>query len=93
MLWWVVLTTLSCDPAPERGDTDRAGERERVVAQQIAARGVNDSLTLAAMRKVPRHEFVPEALAGQAYDDHPLPIGHGQTISQPYIVAFMTEAW
>jgi protein-L-isoaspartate(D-aspartate) O-methyltransferase len=63
-----------------------------MVAQQIAARGVRDSATLAALRKVKRHLFVPEAARAQAYDDHPLPIGHGQTISQPYIVAFMTEA-
>jgi protein-L-isoaspartate(D-aspartate) O-methyltransferase len=63
-----------------------------MVAEQIASRGVRDEKTLAAMRKVPRHLFVPPAVAGQAYDDHPLPIGHGQTISQPYIVAFMTEA-
>jgi protein-L-isoaspartate(D-aspartate) O-methyltransferase len=63
-----------------------------MVATQIASRGVSDPLTLAAMRKVARHLFVPPALAGQAYEDHPLPIGHGQTISQPYIVAFMTEA-
>jgi protein-L-isoaspartate(D-aspartate) O-methyltransferase len=68
------------------------GARERMVADQIAARGVRDPLTLAALRKVPRHLFVPKAAAGGAYADHPLPIGHGQTISQPYIVAFMTEA-
>jgi protein-L-isoaspartate(D-aspartate) O-methyltransferase len=53
---------------------------------------VRDERTLAAMRKVPRHLFVPPEVAGQAYADHPLPIGHGQTISQPYIVGFMTEA-
>ena len=66
--------------------------REEMVATQIAARGVKDPKTLAAMRKVPRHLFVPEGSRGQAYEDHPLGIGHGQTISQPYIVAFMTEA-
>jgi len=66
--------------------------REEMVATQIAARGVKDPKTLAAMRKVPRHLFVPEGALGQAYEDHPLAIGHGQTISQPYIVAFMTEA-
>ena len=53
---------------------------------------MRDPLTLAAMRKVPRHEFVPAEARAEAYDDNPLPIGHGQTISQPYIVAFMTEA-
>jgi protein-L-isoaspartate(D-aspartate) O-methyltransferase len=92
MPWLVALTALACSPA---GDGDEAGfarAREEMVATQIASRGVGDPLTLAAMRKVARHLFVPPALAGQAYDDHPLPIGHGQTISQPYIVAFMTDA-
>ena len=65
--------------------------REEMVKDQIEARGVKDPLALAAMRKVPRHVFVPEKLWSQAYDDHPLPIGFDQTISQPYIVAFMTE--
>ena len=94
MPWLVALTALSCRPAPEGDDAARAREREQMVAQQIAAppRDVRDEKTLAAMRKVPRHLFVPPEVAGQAYDDHPLPIGHGQTISQPYIVAFMTEA-
>ncbi|MFP5378485.1 MAG: protein-L-isoaspartate(D-aspartate) O-methyltransferase [Vicinamibacteria bacterium] len=64
----------------------------RMVETQIRARGVRDPRVLAAMRKVPRHRFVPESERGAAYGDHPLPIGHGQTISQPYIVAFMTEA-
>ncbi len=59
--------------------------------EQIAGRGVRDARVLDAMRKVPRHEFVPRAWRWFAYDDHPLPIGHGQTISQPYIVAAMTE--
>ena len=70
---------------------ERSAERERMVADQIAARGVRDSRVLAAMRKVPRHEFVPAELAARAHHDSPLPIGHAQTISQPYIVAFMTE--
>ncbi len=72
--------------------TERAAVRERMVRDQLEARGVRDARTLAAMRKVPRHEFVPDAVASHAYADHPLPIGHEQTISQPYIVAFMTEA-
>jgi protein-L-isoaspartate(D-aspartate) O-methyltransferase len=59
---------------------------------QIRARGVRDDLVLAAMAKVPRHLFVPEDLKAHAYADEPLPIGEGQTISQPYIVAYMTEA-
>jgi protein-L-isoaspartate(D-aspartate) O-methyltransferase len=62
-----------------------------MVQQQLAARGIQDPRVLAAMEKVPRHEFVPEPLKRQAYADRPLPIGHDQTISQPYIVAFMTE--
>lgn len=62
-----------------------------MVRTQIQSRNVRDPGTLAAMRAVPRHKFVPERYAGQAYNDYPLPIGLGQTISQPYIVAFMTE--
>ncbi|UCE88062.1 MAG: protein-L-isoaspartate(D-aspartate) O-methyltransferase [Deltaproteobacteria bacterium] len=62
-----------------------------MVAEQIEARGVTDPRVLAAMRTVPRHAFVPESVREDAYRDHPLPIGHGQTISQPYIVAVMTE--
>jgi len=65
--------------------------RERMVATQIAARGVGDEKVLAAMRRVPRHLFVPAEVRGSAYSDYPLPIGHGQTISQPYIVAMMTS--
>ncbi len=61
------------------------------MVELIAARGVGDSATLASMRAVPRHEFVPREDRRRAYGDHPLPIGHGQTISQPYIVAYMTE--
>jgi protein-L-isoaspartate(D-aspartate) O-methyltransferase len=63
-----------------------------MVETQIAARGVSDPRVLAAMSKVPRHRFVPENLRKHAYDDEPLPSGHGQTSSQPYIVAYMTEA-
>jgi protein-L-isoaspartate(D-aspartate) O-methyltransferase len=65
--------------------------RGRMVLQQIQRRGVKDSLVLRSMQRVPRHEFVPARLRSEAYTDRPLPIGHGQTISQPYIVAFMTE--
>ncbi len=65
--------------------------RERMVARQLKARGIGDSRVLAAMNRVPRHLFVPERLASLAYGDHPLPIGSDQTISQPYIVALMTE--
>jgi protein-L-isoaspartate(D-aspartate) O-methyltransferase len=68
-----------------------AKERERMVAEQIEARGVSDPRVLAALRAVPRHEFVPPEQRAHAYEDRPLPIGEGQTISQPYIVAVMTE--
>ncbi|MFP3998775.1 MAG: protein-L-isoaspartate(D-aspartate) O-methyltransferase [Desulfobacterales bacterium] len=67
-------------------------QREAMVRNQIEARGVSDPGVLAAMTRVPRHFFVNEALRDQAYNDHPLPIGEQQTISQPYIVAMMTEA-
>jgi protein-L-isoaspartate(D-aspartate) O-methyltransferase len=66
--------------------------RERMVVEQLERRGIRDSRVLRALRKVPRHRFVDEALVGRAYGDYPLPIGEGQTISQPYIVALMTEA-
>jgi protein-L-isoaspartate(D-aspartate) O-methyltransferase len=66
--------------------------RLRMVESQMRARGVADERVLAAMARVPRHEFTPEAYRSQAYEDHPLPIGEGQTISQPYIVALMLEA-
>jgi len=65
--------------------------RLKLVDQTIAARGIEDLAVLAAMRKVRRHLFVPEQAVPHAYDDRPVPIGHGQTISQPYIVALMTE--
>jgi protein-L-isoaspartate(D-aspartate) O-methyltransferase len=65
--------------------------RDRMVESQLVARGITDRRVLEALRKVPRHLFVDEALQDQAYSDHPLPIGEKQTISQPYIVALMTE--
>ncbi|TVR58435.1 MAG: protein-L-isoaspartate(D-aspartate) O-methyltransferase [Spirochaetaceae bacterium] len=80
-------TTEPSDPA----DEDRRTDRDTMVTEQIAGRGVSDPKVLAAMRSVPRHLFVPENERRNAYADRPLPIGHGQTISQPYIVAFMTE--
>jgi protein-L-isoaspartate(D-aspartate) O-methyltransferase len=67
-------------------------KREKMVKQQIERKGVKDTAVLKAMRTVKRHEFVPPSLVENAYDDRPLPIGYGQTISQPYIVAYMTEA-
>jgi len=66
--------------------------RERMVKNQLASRGIADEGILQAMGKIPRHLFISEALAGEAYNDHPVPIGEKQTISQPYIVALMTEA-
>jgi protein-L-isoaspartate(D-aspartate) O-methyltransferase len=68
-----------------------AGKRQQMVERQIRARDVRDPRVLAAMAKVPRHLFVPEAVRPQAYEDYPLPIGADQTISQPYIVALMTS--
>ena len=76
---------------PEPNDP-YAGERVRMVSQQIERRGIMDPRVLRAMQEVPRHVFVPEPFRQSAYDDGPLPIGEGQTISQPYIVAFMSEA-
>ncbi len=66
-------------------------ERTRMVEEQIIARGVKDERVLAAMRKVPRHEFLPEGIRGMAYQDSALPLGEAQTMSQPYMVALMTE--
>ncbi len=73
-------------------DNSMQAERNKMVNDQIVARGIKDKATLDAMRKVPRHLFVPSQLVEKAYFDHPLSIGYGQTISQPYIVAYMTEA-
>lgn len=89
-----IMFSLLC--APEAGaagaaSDDYASERAEMVSRQIAERDVRDERVLAAMRKVPRHEFVPESEKRVAYRDTPLPIGEGQTISQPYIVALMTE--
>jgi protein-L-isoaspartate(D-aspartate) O-methyltransferase len=84
------MAPADCTPGDPQQD---AFQRVRLamVADQIAARGVKDPRVLDAMRDVPRHEFVPAAIRGDAYVDSPLPIGQGQTISQPYIVALMTE--
>jgi protein-L-isoaspartate O-methyltransferase len=72
--------------------SDDGAERRKMVETQIEARGVRDAGVLEAMRKIPRRLFVSEGMRGAAYADEPLPIGDGQTISQPYIVAYMTEA-
>jgi protein-L-isoaspartate(D-aspartate) O-methyltransferase len=79
-------------PAPEASATEPyQGARERMVAQQLKGRDITDARVLSAMARVPRHLFVPERLAYLAYGDYPLPIGSGQTISQPYIVALMSQ--
>jgi protein-L-isoaspartate(D-aspartate) O-methyltransferase len=94
----VALAVLGCAPKREEAPKVSSGAadaeaalRARMVEAQIAARGVRDPRVLAAMRKVPRHLFVDSAARAQAYEDHPVPIGNNQTISQPYIVALMTE--
>ncbi|MBI3050343.1 MAG: protein-L-isoaspartate(D-aspartate) O-methyltransferase [Acidobacteria bacterium] len=78
-------------PAPQTTNTFTQ-QRDRMVADQIQRRGVANPRVLEAMRTVPRHRFVPATLQHLAYTDRPLPIGHGQTISQPFIVAYMSEA-
>jgi protein-L-isoaspartate(D-aspartate) O-methyltransferase len=79
-------------PELDAGEDERRSERERMVSEQLAARGIRDERVLEAMRRVPRHRFVDPEEVPYAHEDRPLPIGHGQTISQPFIVAFMTEA-
>ncbi len=76
---------------PGEDGAHEARSRERMVATQLASRGIDDPRVLDAMRRVERHRFVPPAVRDAAYADSPLPIGHGQTISQPYIVALMTQ--
>jgi protein-L-isoaspartate(D-aspartate) O-methyltransferase len=96
---WLIVGCCACAAwygAPpggnDGGGQDRqAAARRRMVDEQIAARGVGDVAVLDVMRTVPRHLFVPVDVVDDAYEDTPLPIGHGQTISQPYIVALMTE--
>jgi protein-L-isoaspartate(D-aspartate) O-methyltransferase len=91
----IVLTALACGDgatATQHTSHDWDGERRRMVDEQLKARDIRDARVLDAMLKVPRHLFVPEPQRADAYIDSPLPIGHGQTISQPYIVAFMTQA-
>jgi protein-L-isoaspartate(D-aspartate) O-methyltransferase len=86
------LTEIPSQPASQQpAQSDFLQERLDMVSKTIEARDVKDAQVLAAMRTVPRHLFIPTDLWDVAYGDHPLPIGHGQTISQPYIVAWMTE--
>ena len=85
------ITTQSATVTPSPPTDPFLHARQQMVERQIEARDVTDAAVLAAVRQVPRHEFVPSGYLDQAYRDHPLPIGYGQTISQPYIVALMTE--
>ena len=84
----ILLMILNCVPQEDK----YTKTREEMVKEQIEERGIIHQSTLDAMQKVPRHKFVPPNLVDKAYDDEPLPIGYGQTISQPYIVAYMTAA-
>jgi len=90
---WLVITVIvatACHKQPA-SSSEFAAERQNMVEQQLKPRGIRDERVIAAMAKVPREEFVAENVRGQSYADSALPIGHDQTISQPYIVAFMTE--
>jgi len=87
----VCCALVGADGVAAAGRDEWEAQREKMVTEQIAARDVSDPAVLRAMRTVPRHLFVPEALRAEAYGDFPLPIGHSQTISQPYIVAYMTQ--
>ena len=87
----ILVAALALASAPAAAQDQEARARALMVERQIVARGVRDTATLRAMRAVPRHRFVPDDVRSAAYDDSPLPIGLGQTISQPYIVAYMTE--
>lgn len=91
----LVVATLACGGnggLAQRSSGDREAERRRMVEEQLGARGIRSERVLNAMLRVPRHLFVPEAQRAEAYRDSPLPIGYEQTISQPYIVGFMTQA-
>jgi protein-L-isoaspartate(D-aspartate) O-methyltransferase len=88
---FTLAMTVLISAAPAHCAEDYSVRREAMVKDQIMARDVRDQRVLKAMGEVPRHLFVPEAYASEAYNDHPVPIGLGQTISQPYIVALMTE--
>jgi len=94
LIEFTVLAGLSINQVSycsDKGETSMKKLRERMVKTQIESRGVTSEKVLNAMKTVERDKFVPSAHIASAYEDHPLPIGHGQTISQPYIVALMTE--
>jgi protein-L-isoaspartate(D-aspartate) O-methyltransferase len=86
------LAAACCNAVPQMNEDRWSLERQRMVDQQLEARDIRSRPVLEAMRRVPRHLFVPEDERASAYGDYPLPIGYSQTISQPYIVGFMTEA-
>ena len=86
----LALALPSCGQRPLAAPQDPAAARARMVREQLADRGIGHRRVLEVMGRVPRHEFVPEAVRASAYEDRPLPIGLGQTISQPFVVAFMT---
>ncbi|HOK99521.1 MAG TPA: protein-L-isoaspartate(D-aspartate) O-methyltransferase [Bacteroidales bacterium] len=86
---FIIVAGMDCSSSQEN---DYVRWREQMVSDQIISRGIKDKKVIAAMRKVERHRFVPDEYKQVAYGDHPLPIGYEQTISQPYVVAFMTEA-
>jgi protein-L-isoaspartate(D-aspartate) O-methyltransferase len=92
-LQFLVLAAIAATGCGQKAPpvSDFAAQRQLMVQQQLVTRGINDARVLAAMAKVPREEFVTPESRAASYEDGPLPIGYGQTISQPYIVAFMTE--
>jgi protein-L-isoaspartate(D-aspartate) O-methyltransferase len=92
-LQFLVLAAIAATGCGQKSPpvSDFAAQRQLMVQQQLVTRGINDARVLAAMTKVPREEFVAAESRAASYEDGPLPIGYGQTISQPYIVAFMTE--
>lgn len=92
VLVFLLLFLVQPGCAADNQKPDWTEARRAMVARQIKARGIKDSRVLQAMEKVPRHLFIPEENRAHAYDDSPVPIGEGQTISQPYIVALMSEA-
>ncbi|HXV12632.1 MAG TPA: protein-L-isoaspartate(D-aspartate) O-methyltransferase [Candidatus Krumholzibacteria bacterium] len=92
--WWAagVCAAMWASSTGAQSEQDMTEQREKMVDRQIERRGIEDERVLKALREVKRHLFVPPEEISEAYEDHPLPIGHGQTISQPYIVALMTES-
>ena len=93
-IWqWLIVVVLAATACHQRtiSTSEAAAERQKMVEEQLKPRGIHDERVLATMAKVPREEFVPQNMRAQSYADSALPIGHDQTISQPFIVAYMTE--